>query len=404
VIVRLRAGGSRQTVYGEPMPLIFVHGVNTRYKPNPVPQDIQSRDGLFRQYALPDVVADPAGAAILNPYWGDYGATFAWNNASLPKEKYEPFGGGGSVFEQILPESASDIHAPAANQVLVTLARKSLPRAIDVLWAAGAYTDSGETVADEMAASARDATEYARANPTPPWLAHVRNDEEFVDSLLNAIPPRTAGGPQSFGGRGLWNHFTTAVTNIGNSAAAFVINPVARAVRPYLHHGVSVFIGDVFVYLSTREQPKNGPIVAEIKTNFERAAAAKTAKDNLLIVVAHSMGGNISYDVLTSFAPHVDVDLFVTVGSQVGLFEELKLFKLREAAIKAPKKMRRPPNVKRWINVIDPSDPLAYAVSGIFDDTIDTSFDSDAPVWSAHTSYFVRPLFHERLRARILGQ
>ena len=79
------------------MPLVFVHGVNTRYKPNPAPQDIQTRDGLFRQYALPDVVADPAAATVLNPYWGDYGATFAWDNASLPKEKYEPFGGGGAV-------------------------------------------------------------------------------------------------------------------------------------------------------------------------------------------------------------------------------------------------------------------------------------------------------------------
>lgn len=386
------------------MPLVFVHGVNTRYKPNPVPQDIQTRDGLFRQFALPGVIADPAAATILNPYWGDYGATFAWNNASLPKEKYEPFGGGGSVLEQILHESASDIQAPAANQVLVTLARKSLPRAIDVLWAAGAYTDSGEKVAEEMAACARDATVYASANPNPSWLANVQDDEQFVDKFLNAIRPPAGGGPQAFGGQSLWNHFTTAVTNIANSAAAFVINPAARAVRPYLHHGVSVFIGDVFVYLSSREQPNNGPIVAEVKNHFERAAATKTAKDNLLIVVAHSMGGNISYDVLTSFAPDVDVDLLVTVGSQVGLFEELKLFKLRDAAIKAPKKMRRPPNVKRWINVIDPSDPLAYALSGIFDDTIDASFESGAPVWSAHTSYFVRPLFHERLRARILGQ
>ena len=200
------------------------------------------------------------------------------------------------------------------------------------------------------------------------------------------------------------NRFTTAVTNIGNSAAAFVINPAARAVRPYLHHRVSVFIGDVFVYLSSREQPNNGPIVAEVKNSLERAAAAKTSDDRPLIVVAHSMGGNISYDIFTSFAPDVEVDLLVTVGSQVGFFEELKLFKLRDAAIKAPQKMRRPPNVKRWINVVDPTDPLAYAVSDIFDDTIDASFDSDAPVWSSHSSYFVRPLFHERLRARILGQ
>jgi hypothetical protein len=133
-----------------------------------------------------------------------------------------------------------------------------MPRAIDVLWAAGAYTDSGEKVADEIEARARDAIDYARANPNPPWLANVQNDEQFVDKLLNAIRTPSAGGPQAFGGQSLWNHFTTAVTNIGNAAAAFVINPAARAVRPYLHHGVSLFIGDVFVYLSSREQPNIG--------------------------------------------------------------------------------------------------------------------------------------------------
>jgi hypothetical protein len=386
------------------VPLVFVHGVNVRYNPSPVPQDIQTRDALFRTYALPGIVVDAVSATILNPYWGEYGATFAWNNASLPKEKYEPFGGGGSVFEQILHESASDIQAPATNQVLVTLARKSLPRAIDVLWAAGAYTDSGEKVADEMGARAQDAIDYARANPNPPWLVKVQNDDQFVDQLVNAIRTPAAGGPQAFGGQGLWNHFTAAVTDIANSASAFVINPASRAVRPYLHQRVSVFIGDILVYLNSRGQANNGPIVAAVKGAFGSAAAAKTAKDNALIVVAHSMGGNISYDVLTSFAPQIDVDLLVTVGSQVGLFEELKLFKLSDPAIKTPQKVRRPPNVKRWINVIDPSDPLGYAVADIFDDTIDTSFDSDAPVWSAHTSYFVRPLFYERLRARMIGR
>jgi hypothetical protein len=386
------------------MPLVFVHGVNVRYVPNPVPQQITTRDGLFRQYALPDVVRDPAGATILNPYWGDNGASFAWNHASLPKEKFEPFGAGGSVFEDLLHESASGVQAPAQNQILVTIARESMVRAVDVLWAAGAYTDSGEQVAADMAASAQRAMDYARANPNPAWLNNVQNDDQFVDQLLNAIRPPAAAGPQAFGGQGLWNHFTSAVSDLGNAAAAFVLNPAARAVRPYVHHAVSVFIGDVFAYLSSRDKPNNGPIVTEIQGAFERAAAAKSAKDDMLIVVAHSMGGNISYDILTSFAPGIEVDLLLTVGSQVGLFEELKLFKVSDRNIKTPVKVRRPPNVKRWINVIDPSDPLGYAVADIFDDTIDTSFDSEVPVWGAHTSYFVRPVFHERLRARILGR
>ncbi|MBB4716917.1 hypothetical protein BJ965_006799 [Streptomyces luteogriseus] len=52
--------------------------------------------------------------------------------------------------------------------------------------------------------------------------------------------------------------------------------------------------------------------------------------------MAHSMGGNIVHDVLSFHRPKVHIDLLVTVGTQVGLFEELKLFAASDPGVPSP--------------------------------------------------------------------
>ena len=207
---------------------------------------------------------------------------------------------------------------------------------------------------------------------------------------------------EAFGATDVWNHLKTSATNLVNSASRFVVNPLTRASRPWVNSKVALFVGDVFVYLKSRDKPGGGEIVAEVQGALERANKARKSGDDQLIVVAHSMGGNIMYDILTSSAQGITVDLFLTVGSQVGLFEELKLFRISNPSVTAPATVPKPANVARWINVMDPNDILAYATSRIFAGSMDTKIDNKAPVWSAHSAYFYRPTFHQRLRARIL--
>jgi hypothetical protein len=124
----------------------------------------------------------------------------------------------------------------------------------------------------------------------------------------------------------------------------------------------------------------------------------------MLVIVAHSMGGNIVYDLLTSvLADKLKVDAFITVGSQVGLFKELALYTEDRGteATSAATRIAKPAAVGTWINVFDPMDVLGFAASGVFQEVHDYAFSNDASVLQTHSQYFFRPAFHERLRARM---
>ena len=161
---------------------------------------------------------------------------------------------------------------------------------------------------------------------------------------------------------------------------------LSRTIQPY----VTNFFGDIFVYLvsrGTREEP--GEIMLPVCQAL-RAAAAEASAGDPLIVVAHSMGANIAYDALASFCPEVEVETLITVGNQIGWFEEMKLFVSSDRTIPDAARPRapKPSNVRRWLNVIDASDYLAYAAEPIFDGVSDVSFASGRGPLAAHTEYF----------------
>ncbi len=74
------------------------------------------------------------------------------------------------------------------------------------------------------------------------------------------------------------------------------------------------------------------------------------------VVVAHSQGSMIAYDVLRELqAAQCDVALFVTVGSPLGLPAVRSMFKRWTGTGKLP----FPPCVRRWVNVAERRDPIA---------------------------------------------
>src|SRR5215203_2117241 len=73
------------------MPILYVHGVNTR-----------SREGFFaiepmlRRHVAPAISDNPDQVLIDDYYWGDRGVKFYWGGASRPPTQLLGMGFGGS--------------------------------------------------------------------------------------------------------------------------------------------------------------------------------------------------------------------------------------------------------------------------------------------------------------------
>ena len=92
------------------------------------------------------------------------------------------------------------------------------------------------------------------------------------------------------------------------------------------------------------------------------------------VVIAHSQGTMIAYDVLSEM-PNLDIELFVTIGSPLGIQEvqdQLQKFT-------GKKKLEVPKCVKRWINVYDDRDPVA-ADEELANDYVPKNFITDLEV------------------------
>ena len=163
-------------------------------------------------------------------------------------------------------------------------------------------------------------------------------------------------------------------------------------------------MGDVLVYLARPGVEDRRAAILEAVANTIAEAATAQSHTDPLVVIAHSMGGNIVYDLLSHERTDLRVDSLVTVGSQVGLFQELDLFAAKHPELDPPRdRVPKPTNIARWLNVYDRNDMLGFAVSGIFMDTVDYEYGTGKGLLSAHSSYFIRPSFYHRLAARLVS-
>lgn len=185
-----------------------------------------------------------------------------------------------------------------------------------------------------------------------------------------------------------------------NMAALAISNPARRI----FHAQMSAFIGDSFFYFGSRgERFDPGPVPAICIQAIEDAANMRTQDDPDLIVVAHSMGSNIICDILSYFAPNLEIDLVLTVGAQFPLFADLDMFPGFSAD---ERPIPKPEAALNWINFYDPNDFLGYAAGGVFDGIIDVPFSSGRFGVTTHADYFKFVSFFELmglLACEVLG-
>ena len=107
-------------------------------------------------------------------------------------------------------------------------------------------------------------------------------------------------------------------------------------------------------------------LLQDVHDFFHVPARAEIMRESLLqrlragggpfVVVGHSQGSMIAYDVLRGLDPaEFDVPLFVTLGSPLGLPAVRSMFKQWTGTRKLP----FPPCVGRWLNVAERRDPVA---------------------------------------------
>jgi hypothetical protein len=166
--------------------------------------------------------------------------------------------------------------------------------------------------------------------------------------------------------------------------------------REGLHQNFTRFLGDVFVYLNERDGlggtlPET--IVQRVLGAIEGAPRADPSEP--LIVVTHSMGGNVFYDIVTHYAPALQIACWISVASQVGPFEEMKLFKESQRTLGQPDHVAALPNVGHWLNVYDPADVLSFLAEPVFTGPNDVLLKTGESTLKAHSEYFNRPRFYE---------
>lgn len=125
------------------------------------------------------------------------------------------------------------------------------------------------------------------------------------------------------------------------------------------------------------------------------------------VVIAHSQGTMVAYQVLRQMAKaDIDVPLFLTIGSPLGLAEVQDVFKKWTGT----KRLPVPPCVGHWVNVADRFDPVALD-SNLSDDFIPKKaisnhrrfgLNEDSPRHPhSATGYLSTPEVRQAVRARV---
>ncbi|HTC85876.1 MAG TPA: hypothetical protein VK656_04190 [Candidatus Acidoferrum sp.] len=186
-----------------------------------------------------------------------------------------------------------------------------------------------------------------------------------------------------------------------------------QARRTLLAPGENV-IGDVLVYMGNRT-----PIQRRIRERLADAAPGWGTAERPISVLAHSLGGLISFDSACATEPPVHIRNLATFGSAVATFHILDprqevnlatgvLTSSVLAAFKPGAPIRLPATLGSWTNIWHAMDPLAFLAGNVFrlndsSTPVDRMIEGASDGWRhAHTSYWthadVPALLFEALR------
>jgi hypothetical protein len=371
----------------------------------------------MKEIMAPRLGLDPKKLSVFFPYWGGHGVKFRWGQASLPSGSdaveslsLEALGPGSGDLEMWIGEARFQ-YGPGGISFGQISRTKGFEEAVDLVWdTASAVASPVKGYVDVVEAYSASLA-YAKANPAPSWALQQPPlaNEAFVLKLLQEIEPYRPVKPgvahETLGLSDWIQPLKEAVSRLGSAPTDAATALAVGLGRKSVHEKASRFLGDIFVYLSERgtlEAP--GAIVTDVLADLEKADKAKRSGDDKLIVIGHSLGGVIIYDILTYFRPDLKFDVLASVGSQIALFEEMSLYRASKADVppNPPKDLLpQPTGIAKWLNVFDTNDVFSFRAQGVFAGPTDYRFDTGYGLLQAHGGYFARPSFYKRLAARL---
>lgn len=364
------------------MQVVFVHGVSTRDLRNgEYAKWVEGRNDRLNRLAF------EKKAHIQNPYWGQFGLD-ARVLKCMPTTRAaaEPH-----VAQRRMRSLATDGLSEQAKQdfsgTVASLSVAAISIATTTL-----SPDERHRVEDFWVAAAQ----YADAHPAPLWLSGIGSTNQLIGELRRHIGLEQAPGPavndsRTRGERG----FTLPSFN----ASALVAGTARHFAAGYL----AQFLGDALMFFSRREQS----MLARSEVCRSIVVAARQARETRepLVLIGYSMGGGVLHEVLTDpeaisdiqaeLGGSLHVNLFLSIGTQIGLFAELKQF------IKPVDGSPLGVPVDNYWNVFDYNDTLSFLCAPVIDGTVDLEVSTGANVAEAHGAYFESALFYSRLKSRL---
>lgn len=200
--------------------------------------------------------------------------------------------------------------------------------------------------------------------------------------------------------------------------SGYQVTRVTSPLRKNLNEETTLFLGDIFFYLSRRGEIKQlGSITSLLLSKLKEAQKNKEDRGGEpLIVLSHSMGGQLVYDMVSYYLPemvkmqtpdyedyqNIYIDFWVAAASQVGLFKEMKVFKEDVASTSTPIPVDFPSkHLGIWWNLWDCTDYLSFTVEPFVKGVFDDMYDSGSPATKAHTAHFTDPDFYKELALHV---
>ncbi len=174
------------------------------------------------------------------------------------------------------------------------------------------------------------------------------NDEPYVEAVKGTLKSKKDGFLDALAAKS----FDLTGETLDRLKAQFGFNRIADA-----------FLGKLLKDLNRYYQNKKTQ--ASLRDALKQSLLAN--KDRKIMLVAHSMGTIVSYDVLTLLGqsnPDYKIDQFVTIGSPLGL-PHVKSKIIEEFTHRGTEgeRVRTPSVVKEgWVNFADRKDPVALDV------------------------------------------